>query len=127
MLTSLRAPLLLAAALAAGLTALPLLAPHNITLLNLGFLTFLYVAQGVGWNILGGFAGYISFGYAAFYGLGAYTTALLWLAGPPPRHIPRPASPPRCFRSLWAFPRCASWGRTSPSPRSASARRCGSS
>jgi len=81
MLTSLRAPLLLAAALAAGLAALPFLAPHDITLLNLGFLTFLYVAQGVAWNILGGFAGYISFGYAAFFGLGAYTTALLWLGG----------------------------------------------
>src|SRR6516165_5308241 len=81
MLTSLRAPLLLAAALAAGLAALPFLAPHDISLLNLGFLTFLYVAQGVAWNILGGFAGYISFGYAAFFGLGAYTTALLWLGG----------------------------------------------
>src|SRR5205807_10650972 len=65
------------------LALVPVLAPGNITLLNLGFLTFLYVAQGVAWNILGGFAGYVSFGYAAFYGLGAYTTALLWLAGWP--------------------------------------------
>ncbi len=81
MLASLRAPLLLAAALAAALATLPFLAPHDITLLNLGFLTFLYVAQGVAWNILGGFAGYISFGYAAFYGVGAYTAALLWLGG----------------------------------------------
>ncbi|HEX9532998.1 MAG TPA: branched-chain amino acid ABC transporter permease [bacterium] len=73
----------LAAALAVGilLAAVPLLIPGNITLLNLGILTFLYVAQGVAWNILGGFAGYVSFGYAAFFGLGAYTTALLWLAG----------------------------------------------
>ena len=66
------------------LALVPVLAPGNITLLNLGFLTFLFVAQGVAWNILGGFAGYVSFGYAAFYGLGAYTTALLWLAGWPP-------------------------------------------
>lgn len=73
----------LVAALAVGilLAAVPLLIPGNITLLNLGILTFLYVAQGVAWNILGGFAGYVSFGYAAFFGLGAYTTALLWLAG----------------------------------------------
>lgn len=63
------------------LAAVPLLIPGNITLLNLGILTFLFVAQGVSWNILGGFAGYVSFGYAAFFGLGAYTTALLWLAG----------------------------------------------
>ena len=47
MRTSLHAQLLLAAALAAGLRALPFLAPHDITLLNLGFLTFLFVAQGV--------------------------------------------------------------------------------
>jgi branched-chain amino acid transport system permease protein len=76
-----RASLLPAVALAVALALVPLLAPGNITLLNLGFLTFLFVAQGVAWNILGGFAGYVSFGYAAFYGLGAYTTALLWLAG----------------------------------------------
>lgn len=76
----------LVAALAVGilLATIPLLIPGNITLLNLGILTFLYVAQGVAWNILGGFAGYVSFGYAAFFGLGAYTTALLWLAGWPP-------------------------------------------
>src|SRR5579864_5468751 len=65
------------------LAMVPVLAPRNITLINLGFLTFLFVAQGVAWNILGGFAGYVSCGYAAFYGLGAYTTALLWLAGWP--------------------------------------------
>jgi branched-chain amino acid transport system permease protein len=62
----------------------PFVAPRNITLMNLGFLTFLFVAQGVAWNMLGGFAGYVSFGYAAFFGLGAYTTALLWLGGWPP-------------------------------------------
>jgi len=73
-----------AVGLAVLLALVPFLAPGNITLLNLGFLTFLFVAQGLAWNILGGFAGYVSFGYAAFYGLGAYTTALLWLAGWPP-------------------------------------------
>ena len=67
-----------------ALALVPFLMPQNITLLNLGFLTFLFVAQGVAWNILGGFAGYVSFGYAAFFGLGAYATALLWIAGWPP-------------------------------------------
>jgi len=76
-----RAAALLAPALGAALACVPVLAPRNITLLNLGFFTFLYVAQGLAWNILGGFAGYVSFGYAAFFGLGAYTTALLWLSG----------------------------------------------
>lgn len=67
--------------LGVALAVVPLVFPHNITLLNLGFFTFLYIAQGLAWNILGGFAGYVSFGYAAFFGLGAYTTALLWLQG----------------------------------------------
>src|SRR5690349_22064686 len=81
-----RARIAVVPALALGvmLALVPFLAPRNITLINLGFLTFLFVAQGVAWNILGGFAGYVSFGYAAFFGLGAYTTALLWLAGWPP-------------------------------------------
>lgn len=45
-------------------------------------LTFLFVlmmniALTVGWNILGGYAGYVSFGHVAFVGAGGYTTALL--------------------------------------------------
>jgi branched-chain amino acid transport system permease protein len=72
---------LAAPALGIALAAVPLAARGNITVLNLGFFTLLYVAQGLAWNILGGFAGYVSFGYAAFFGLGAYTTALLWLHG----------------------------------------------
>lgn len=75
------AGLLAAPALGIALALVPLFASSNITLLNLGFFTFLYVAQGLAWNILGGYTGYVSFGYAAFFGLGAYTTALLWLAG----------------------------------------------
>jgi branched-chain amino acid transport system permease protein len=76
-----RISVLPAVAIGLMLAMVPFLAPGNITLINLGFLTFLFVAQGVAWNILGGFAGYVSFGYAAFFGLGAYTTALLWLGG----------------------------------------------
>jgi branched-chain amino acid transport system permease protein len=79
-----RASALPAVAIGILLALVPFVAPGNITLINLGFLTFLFVAQGVAWNILGGFAGYVSFGYAAFFGLGAYTTALLWLGGWPP-------------------------------------------
>ncbi|HKA36581.1 MAG TPA: branched-chain amino acid ABC transporter permease [Thermoanaerobaculia bacterium] len=33
------------------------------------------------WNLLGGLAGQVSIGYSAFIGIGAYTTALLSLAG----------------------------------------------
>jgi branched-chain amino acid transport system permease protein len=40
------------------------------------FLTFLWIACSVAWNILGGFTGQPSFGFAVFSGLGAYATAV---------------------------------------------------
>lgn len=40
------------------------------------FLTFVWIATSVAWNVLGGFTGQPSFGFAVFYGLGAYATAL---------------------------------------------------
>ena len=41
------------------------------------YLIFLWVALATSWNILSGYAGYFSFGHAAFFGAGAYTTAVL--------------------------------------------------
>ena len=38
---------------------------------------FMFVVLASAWNIIGGFAGYPSFGNAAFFGLGGYTTAVL--------------------------------------------------
>lgn len=55
--------------------AVPLLHPGANTI-KLLFLTFVWITASVGWNILGGFAGQVSFGFAVFYGLGAYTTAV---------------------------------------------------
>ena len=40
------------------------------------FLTFLWISASVAWNILGGFTGQASFGFAVFYGLGAYASAV---------------------------------------------------
>lgn len=40
-------------------------------------LILLYVTLGSAWNILGGFAGQLSLGHAAFFGIGAYTAAIL--------------------------------------------------
>lgn len=39
------------------------------------------VALAAAWNILGGLAGQVSFGYGSFLGIGAYTTVLLCLQG----------------------------------------------
>lgn len=45
---------------------------------NLAILVLMAAQLGVAWNILGGYAGQISLGQAAFYGLGAYTSTLLF-------------------------------------------------
>jgi branched-chain amino acid transport system permease protein len=37
----------------------------------------MYATMSIGWNIIGGYAGQVSFGNAAFFGVGAYTTAIL--------------------------------------------------
>ena len=52
--------------------------PNAIRLL---FISLVWVTASVAWNILGGFAGQVSFGFAVFYGLGAYTTAISLNAG----------------------------------------------
>jgi branched-chain amino acid transport system permease protein len=45
--------------------------------LRLLFVSFVWITASVGWNILGGYAGQVSFGFAVFYGIGAYTAAIL--------------------------------------------------
>jgi branched-chain amino acid transport system permease protein len=40
-------------------------------------LVLLYVTLGSAWNLLGGFAGQLSLGHAAFFGIGAYTAAII--------------------------------------------------
>ena len=37
----------------------------------------MFATLSLGWNIIGGYTGYVSFGNVVFFGLGAYTTALL--------------------------------------------------
>lgn len=69
--------------LLAGLALLPLLVPGP-NFIRLLFVTFIWVTTSVAWNLLGGFAGQVSFGFAVFYGIGAYTTALLTNAGVSP-------------------------------------------
>src|SRR2546426_12409943 len=36
-----------------------------------------YVVLATAWNILGGYTGYVNFGTAAFFALGAYTSVVL--------------------------------------------------
>jgi len=40
-------------------------------------LIFLFAVLGQAWNLLGGYAGQVSFGHAVFFGMGAYTSTIL--------------------------------------------------
>jgi branched-chain amino acid transport system permease protein len=66
-------PILLFGAVAALLPALVTAG----TLLNFAIFTLILCLAAQGWNILGGFGGQYSFGHAAFFGTGAYVTAVL--------------------------------------------------
>ena len=58
------------------LAAVPLLTASN-TVLNFFVGTLIIAVAAQGWNILAGFGGQLSFGHAAFYGTGAYVSAVL--------------------------------------------------
>ena len=60
----------------AALAAVPLVIHSNVVL-NFLVVTLMIALAGQGWNILGGYGGQYSFGHAAFFGTGAYVTAIL--------------------------------------------------
>src|SRR5436190_413058 len=63
---------------ALALLVAPLLTA-NTFVHHLLIMTLFAALLGAAWNLLGGYAGQVSFGHAAFLGLGAYTTMLLHL------------------------------------------------
>jgi branched-chain amino acid transport system permease protein len=67
------APILVAATM---LATIPLATSSNPAL-NALVVALTMALAGQGWNVLGGYAGQISFGHAAFFGAGAYGTAML--------------------------------------------------
>jgi branched-chain amino acid transport system permease protein len=66
----------LIAIVVAVLAAVPLFVHSNVVL-NFLAVTLMIALAGQGWNILGGYGGQYSFGHAAFFGTGAYATAIL--------------------------------------------------
>ena len=58
------------------LIAVPMVSA-NLYYQNMLIMTFLLAIGASGWNIMGGYAGYISLGNSAFIGLGGYTTGIL--------------------------------------------------
>jgi branched-chain amino acid transport system permease protein len=56
------------------------------------YLVFFWISLATSWNILSGYAGYFSFGHAAFFGAGVYTTATLATAFGVPFLVTLPAA-----------------------------------
>jgi branched-chain amino acid transport system permease protein len=64
----------------AGMLVLMVFVPllQNSYYENLGRSVLMFATLSLGWNMIGGYAGYVSFGNVVYFGLGAYTTAALW-------------------------------------------------
>jgi branched-chain amino acid transport system permease protein len=63
------------ALIAAGVVAACLMVPlviHKDYQLSILFRIFLFAGLGLAWNLVGGYAGQLSLGHAAFFGIGAY-------------------------------------------------------
>ncbi len=54
----------------------PWLAPP-VYFISFAFNVLTYITLATSWNIIGGYTGYLSFGHVAFFGIGAYATAVL--------------------------------------------------
>jgi branched-chain amino acid transport system permease protein len=67
------APIVIVVAL---LAVVPFIFASNVVL-NFLVMALLIALAGQGWNLLGGYGGQYSFGHAAFFGTGAYVTAIL--------------------------------------------------
>jgi len=69
----------IAIVIVAALALLPFL-PDAVDAYYFSFLffVFLYAIMAQSWNLIAGYGGQISLGSHAFFGLGAYTTAILW-------------------------------------------------
>src|SRR5439155_23889615 len=72
-----RRDLIVAACLAVIAALVPLFV-KDVYVQNIMVLTLMYAALSQSWNILSGYCGQISLGHALYFGLGAYTTALLF-------------------------------------------------
>jgi branched-chain amino acid transport system permease protein len=67
---------LLALMVGATLFALALLI-HNDYVFFAGYVVLQYIVLATAWNILGGYCGYVNFGSAAFFALGAYASVAI--------------------------------------------------
>jgi branched-chain amino acid transport system permease protein len=78
--------LAIALAIAAGCQVI-----DNEYFFSAAYTVLLFVILATAWNILGGYTGYVNFGSAAFFAIGAYTTVALYYAYKLPLAVTVPA------------------------------------
>lgn len=61
-----------------GLTMLIVLGAESQYIFFVGYVVLQFIVLATGWNILGGYAGYVNFGSAGYFAVGAYTTVALF-------------------------------------------------
>ena len=71
-------PFLIVALLVGGLVFAAGLATGNDYVFFAGYVVLQYVVLSTAWNILGGYCGYVNFGTAAFFAIGAYSTVAIY-------------------------------------------------
>lgn len=80
--------------------------PLPIYAFHILFIIFMYVALSTSFNIMAGYTGYVPFGHAAFFGLGAYTTATIMFQFGTPVFLTLPLAGviPMLFAALVGYP-----------------------
>lgn len=68
--------ILLALILLFPFIARPIFPSYNYVM-QLGIVVLMWIAMSSSWNIIGGFAGYISLGHAVFYAIGGYVSGMM--------------------------------------------------
>jgi branched-chain amino acid transport system permease protein len=80
--TAMRSPrasrITVGAAALAALVAFPVVFKDPFPI-HVMIIVLLYALMGVAWNVMGGYAGMLSFGQAAFFGIGGYTSSFLFV------------------------------------------------
>ncbi len=62
-----------------GILALVPLSGASTYLMHIFILVIMWSVIGMAWNLLGGYCGQVSFGHAAFFGMGAYSAGIVYL------------------------------------------------
>lgn len=105
MSASARRHLLLGLGALVGLAVVAPLLIANPYSSRLAQLLFLNVLLASAWNLVGGFAGQISFGNSSLFGVGAYATSMLWVAGVHPfLTMPVAALLAAVYGVVWGWP-----------------------